>query len=214
MSAWSPKHSPAAGRPEHETDRPAPRSLTHACGRKRSSGARSARHPLVAIASRGLSGKVGNEYDRPHRRALRVAESSVAAACHGIGAEQDSRDVRSRACSTGHSSSHGEVVTASHQHRQSEQQPRDHCSHACNKARRQLTPRWHACLGSAESAHPKGHAGCPVLATGATVGAGLVETGLCASAGVRRWGHPRGPICPQAEAPRARQNRPESAARS
>ena len=34
----SPKHSPAAGRPEHDTDRPAPRSLTRACGRKRSSG--------------------------------------------------------------------------------------------------------------------------------------------------------------------------------
>jgi len=35
----SPKHSPAAGRPEHETDCPAPRSLTRARGRKRSPAA-------------------------------------------------------------------------------------------------------------------------------------------------------------------------------
>jgi len=36
--ALSPKHSPPAGRPEHESDRPAPRSLTRACGRLRASG--------------------------------------------------------------------------------------------------------------------------------------------------------------------------------
>ena len=36
-SASSPKHSPAAGRPEHETNRPTPRSLTRARGRLRKS---------------------------------------------------------------------------------------------------------------------------------------------------------------------------------
>jgi len=35
LTIAKPKHSPAAGRPEHEADRPAPRSLPRAGGRMR-----------------------------------------------------------------------------------------------------------------------------------------------------------------------------------
>src|ERR1019366_5361776 len=83
------------------------------------------RSSILSIAVVGCPAGLGTNAIVRNGAPSALRESSVAAACHVMGAEQDSRDVRSSASSAGHGplldhaySGHAGVLAASHQERQ------------------------------------------------------------------------------------------------